>query len=76
MKPMLEASIRKLTVTVNWHEGTQNRDLTIVQYLTRPMRAPPPLPGASGSAGSGPPPIPGLQLPGFGGRLPTGGVTP
>jgi general secretion pathway protein I len=74
LRPMLEASIRKVTVTVNWHEGTQNRDLTIVQYLTRPMRAPPPLPGASSSAGSGPPPLPGLQLPGFPGRLP--GVTP
>jgi general secretion pathway protein I len=72
LRPMLETSIRKVTVTVDWHEGTQKRDLTIVQYLTRPMRAPPPLPGTSGSAtpaSSGAPPLP---FP-FPGRLPGGG---
>jgi len=70
LRPMLEASIRKVTVTVSWKEGTQSRDLTVVQYLTRPMRAPPPIPGLAGSgapASSGAPT--GPTLPNFG-RLP------
>src|SRR5262249_8168493 len=70
LKPMLEASIRKVTVKVEWHEGTQNRDITIVQYLTRPMRAPA-LPLGASSAGPG---IPGLPPNLFGGGL-TGGGT-
>jgi general secretion pathway protein I len=92
LKPMLEASIRKLTVTVNWNEGTQKRDITIVQYVTRPMRAPPPLPGTAGSGTPGAPGLPGMPggLPNlFGGgsqglfpsappagRVPSSGVTP
>jgi general secretion pathway protein I len=39
LKPMLEASIRKITVSVNWKEGIRDRDLTIVQYITHPQRA-------------------------------------
>jgi hypothetical protein len=38
LKPMLEASIRKLTVTVKWKEGIRARDLTIVQYFTYPTQ--------------------------------------
>jgi general secretion pathway protein I len=38
LKPLLEASIRKVTVGVLWKEGTQARDLTIVQYVTYPQR--------------------------------------
>ena len=49
LKPMLEASIRKLTVTVKWHEGLKDRDFTIVQYVTHPARGGL-LPGAAGSA--------------------------
>lgn len=37
LKPMLEASIRKLTVRVVWHEGSKEQDLEVVQYLTNPM---------------------------------------
>jgi general secretion pathway protein I len=37
-KPMLEASIRKVTVTVQWKEGINDRDLVVVQYVTNPMR--------------------------------------
>jgi len=37
-KPMLEASIRKVTVTVLWKEGINDRDLAVVQYVTNPMR--------------------------------------
>ena len=38
LKPMLEASIRKVTVRVVWHEGLRSRDVEIVQYLTNPVR--------------------------------------
>ncbi|MBN1612272.1 MAG: type II secretion system protein [Polyangiaceae bacterium] len=38
LKPMLEASIRKATVTVKWKEGSNDRDLTVTQYVTDPMR--------------------------------------
>jgi general secretion pathway protein I len=38
LKPMLESSIRKITVKVTWKEGIQKRDLSVVQYVTRPMR--------------------------------------
>ncbi len=39
LKPMLEAAIRRVTVTVSWKEGTVDRDFTIVQYITNPSRA-------------------------------------
>jgi len=85
LKPMLEASIRKLTVTVSWHEGIQSRDMTIVQYVTRPMKPPPSILGG-GDAGAGG--IPGLfggpgSTPGAGifnsmpgGRVPSSGASP
>lgn len=38
LKPMLEASIRKVTVTVKWKEGANDRDLSVVQYVTDPMQ--------------------------------------
>ena len=38
IKPMLEASIRKVTVTVTWHEGKRERQLSVTQYLTRPQQ--------------------------------------
>lgn len=38
LKPMLEASIRKVTVQVVWREGVNERNLTVQQYLTNPMR--------------------------------------
>jgi general secretion pathway protein I len=39
LKPMLEAAIRRVTVTVSWKEGTNDRDFTVVQYITNPSRA-------------------------------------
>jgi general secretion pathway protein I len=39
LKPMLEASIRKVTVKVTWKEGILSRDLSAIQYVTRPMRS-------------------------------------
>jgi general secretion pathway protein I len=37
LKPMLEASIRKVTVHVRWREGSRDQVLTAVQYVTNPM---------------------------------------
>ena len=45
IKPMYEASIRRVTVTVKWKEGTNERELPLVQYVTNPQRG-----GFAGSA--------------------------
>lgn len=37
LKPMLEASIRKVKVSVIWHEGEKERRLDAVQYVTNPL---------------------------------------
>lgn len=36
-KPMMEASIRKITVTVRWKEGSAAKELPLVQYVTNPQ---------------------------------------
>jgi general secretion pathway protein I len=38
LKPMLEASIRKVTVTVEWKEGSSEKTLSVVQYVTDPRQ--------------------------------------
>jgi len=37
MKPMMEASIRKITVTVRWKEGPNPVELVLAQYVTSPQ---------------------------------------
>jgi general secretion pathway protein I len=37
LKPMLEASIRRVTVKVKWTEGQRARDLEVTQFVTRPQ---------------------------------------
>lgn len=37
LKPMLEASIRKVTVTVQWKEGKNDKDFSVTQYVTDPQ---------------------------------------
>jgi general secretion pathway protein I len=37
LKPMLEASIRRVTVKVTWKEGQRERELEATQFLTRPQ---------------------------------------
>ena len=37
LKPMLEASIRKVTVKVLWQDGDNSRELAATQYLTQPL---------------------------------------
>jgi general secretion pathway protein I len=38
LKLMLEASIRKVSVTVHWKEGESDRELTAIQYVTNPQQ--------------------------------------
>jgi general secretion pathway protein I len=38
LKPMLEASIRKLTVAVEWKEGSNKREFLVTQYVTDPQQ--------------------------------------
>jgi general secretion pathway protein I len=38
LKPMLEASIRKVTVTVTWKEGNNERDLSVIQFVANPQQ--------------------------------------
>lgn len=38
LKSMLEASIRKVTVTVLWREGVNQREYSITQYVTNPQQ--------------------------------------
>jgi general secretion pathway protein I len=37
LKPLLEASIRKVIITVHWREGIKERTLDVTQYLTNPQ---------------------------------------
>jgi general secretion pathway protein I len=39
LKPLLEAAIRRVTVIVKWKEGKNDRDFTLVQYITNPSQA-------------------------------------
>jgi general secretion pathway protein I len=39
LKPLLESAIRRMTVVVRWKEGPNDRDFTLVQYVTNPSRA-------------------------------------
>lgn len=45
IKPMYEASIRRVTVTVRWKEGPVDRELPLTEFVTNPMRG-----GFAGSA--------------------------
>jgi general secretion pathway protein I len=51
IKPMMEASIRRITVTVRWHEGVKPKEFSILQYVTNPSNGGFG-PAASASAGS------------------------
>ncbi len=70
LKPLMEASIRRVTVVVKWKEGPKEKTLELAQFLTNPQRGglgfgvdaggPPP----AGSGASGPSPSP-PKSPGF-----------
>lgn len=38
LKPMLEASIRRVTVSVHWNEGKNPKEFSITQFVTRPQQ--------------------------------------
>jgi general secretion pathway protein I len=54
IKPMMEASIRRITVTVRWTEGGKPKEFSILQYVTNPSNGGFG-PGADGGAGSSSP---------------------
>ncbi len=66
---MLEASIRKITVKVTWKEGIQKRDISVIQYVTKPMRGDAITAAAAASGG-----LPGMTAPALPGGFP--GATP
>jgi general secretion pathway protein I len=70
LKPMMEASIRRLTVKVKWKEGPNEKELSLVQYVTSPQRG-----GfVAGAVPSGSAPLPNGPAPGgntFGGSSPS-----
>jgi general secretion pathway protein I len=74
LKPMLEASIRKVSVTVQYKEGKFERELAITQYVTNPQQGQllPGL-GTGGTSGVGPGGPGGSGLPPATGT-PTGGL--
>jgi general secretion pathway protein I len=79
LKPLLEASIRRVTVNVSWNEGLTERKVQLVLFATNPQKGLPPItdlpPGATGSAGVGLPA--GLPPGGLPGGFPgAGGQTP
>lgn len=64
VKPMFEASIRRVSVSVKWHEGSNERTFDIAQYLTNPLQggmlpgmpgAPEQIPGMPGTTGTAAP---------------------
>jgi general secretion pathway protein I len=69
LKPMLEASIRKVTIKVLWKEGSNERDFVVQQYVTNPQQG-----GLDPNAAKG---LEGLEnlLPGLPGASPTGAGT-
>lgn len=85
LKPMLEASIRKLTVSVTWKEGSRTRDLTVTEFVTNPQQGGlnPLLPmgglldpsgAGTGLPGQGTPGLPGASPSPLGTGSPLGGM--
>ncbi len=56
LKPMLEASIRKVTVNVVWKEGSFERTLGVTQYVTNPQQG-----GLDPNAAKGLDDLPGID---------------
>jgi len=69
LKPVFEASIRRVTVTVRWKEGPLAREFELTQFVTNPQRA-----GLASGALDPDGGIPGFPVPGAPGT--TGGGTP
>ncbi|HEY3668155.1 MAG TPA: type II secretion system protein [Polyangiaceae bacterium] len=73
LKPMLEASIRKVSVTVAYKEGKFSRELAVTQYVTNPQQGQldPTVAGTGGGSGLG---ALGGLLPGLPGAAPGAGI--
>ncbi len=55
LKPMMEASIRKITVVVRWNEGAKVKEFQLLQYVTNPSNGGiSGAPSASSNTGSSP----------------------
>lgn len=77
LKPLLEASIRRVTLDVVWNEGPIERKLHLVQFVTNPQKGLPPfVPGAGSAGGLAPGGANPLAPPGGLGATPGGGFTP
>ncbi len=60
LKPLLEASIRRVTVEVMWNEGPNEKKLPLVLFVTHPQRGLPPIdPAMAGQLPGGMPGLPG-----------------
>jgi general secretion pathway protein I len=77
LKPMLEASIRKVSVTVSYKEGKFERELLVTQYVTNPQQGQldPSVAGTGGGSGAGLGGLLGGSQTG-GAALPGGGLLP
>jgi len=77
LKPMLEASIRKVSVTVSYKEGKFDRELLVTQYVTNPQQGQldPGVMGSGGGSGAGLPGVLGGSTTGSS-PLPGGGLIP
>lgn len=75
LKPMLEASIRKVSVTVSYKEGKFERELLVTQYVTNPQQGQldPTVAGVGGGGGVG---LPGMLGGSTTGSSPMGGLLP
>lgn len=70
VRPMFEASIRKLTVEISWNEGNEPHGFSVEQYVTNPQMGGLDSLSAEDAEKLGVPPtqpggLPGLQLPGL-----------
>jgi general secretion pathway protein I len=69
LKPLLEASIRKVVVSVRWKEGSRERDITATQFVTNPQQG-----GLDPNAAQGLDQAADALLPGGAGAAPSSGA--
>jgi general secretion pathway protein I len=59
LRPILSNSVRRVTVSVNWKEGPNEREFKLVQFVTNPNIAAQAMGGMGGPMGAGGPGVPG-----------------
>jgi general secretion pathway protein I len=75
IKPMFEASIRRLTVIVRWKEGPNPKEFTLIQYVTNPQQSGF-VAGVAPSASAGGATLAPPTAPGAGNAFPGGSLPP